>query len=371
MNKINIAEKLVKKRREKAITQKELALYIGVSKASVSKWETGQSYPDITILPELATYFNISIDELIGYSPQMSKEDIRKLYHRISSSFARDPFEDVLLESRRIIKKYYSCFPLLLQMAILLANHHMLADEKREQEIILNEAIDLCIRIRKESDDALLSKEATSFQGVCYLMLQQPEDTLDLLGESIRPISTDYEILGQAYQMMGNIGKAKEVAQVSIYQHLIALIGSSPTYLMLNREDNKKVEEILHRSLALAKVYDLDKLHPNTMAQIYFSAAQVYSFQNNSEKALNMLEKYTEICTMDFSYFSLHGDSFFDEIHKWFADFDLGAQTPRNEKVVKEDMLKIVLSNPAFSFLKENSRYKKIIKRLKTNSGGQ
>lgn len=52
---------------------------MGVSKAAVSKWETGLSYPDITLLPVLAAYFNISIDELMGYEPQMGKEDIRKL----------------------------------------------------------------------------------------------------------------------------------------------------------------------------------------------------------------------------------------------------------------------------------------------------
>lgn len=52
-------------RKEKGITQDELANYIGVSKASVSKWETGQSYPDIAFLPQLAAYFNISVDELI------------------------------------------------------------------------------------------------------------------------------------------------------------------------------------------------------------------------------------------------------------------------------------------------------------------
>jgi transcriptional regulator with XRE-family HTH domain len=43
MKEINIAKTLVSKRREKGITQDELAEYIGVSKASVSKWETGGS----------------------------------------------------------------------------------------------------------------------------------------------------------------------------------------------------------------------------------------------------------------------------------------------------------------------------------------
>ena len=79
LNELNIAKTLVLKRKEKGITQEELAAYIGVSKASVSKWETGQSYPDITFLPQLASYFNITVDELINYQAQMIKEDIQKL----------------------------------------------------------------------------------------------------------------------------------------------------------------------------------------------------------------------------------------------------------------------------------------------------
>ncbi len=111
MKEINIARVIADKRKEKGITQDELANYIGVSKASVSKWETGQSYPDVTFLPQLATYFNISIDELMDYKPQMTKDDIRLLYKRLSEDFTCKPVAEVLDECRGIIKKYYSCFP--------------------------------------------------------------------------------------------------------------------------------------------------------------------------------------------------------------------------------------------------------------------
>ncbi len=50
------------------LTQQELADKLGVTAAAVSKWETNQSYPDITILPTLAKLFDCSIDELLGYS---------------------------------------------------------------------------------------------------------------------------------------------------------------------------------------------------------------------------------------------------------------------------------------------------------------
>jgi len=110
MKEINIARTIVKMRREKGLTQEDIANYIGVSKASVSKWETGQSYPDITFLPQLATLFNISIDELMGYEPQMSKEDIRKLYVKLSADFASKPFDEVLNSCREIAKSISPAF---------------------------------------------------------------------------------------------------------------------------------------------------------------------------------------------------------------------------------------------------------------------
>ena len=95
MKELNIGRILIENRHKRGITQEDLAEYMGVSKASVSKWETATTYPDITLLPRLASYFNISIDELIGYEPQMTRADIRRLYRQISRDFSAKPFEEV------------------------------------------------------------------------------------------------------------------------------------------------------------------------------------------------------------------------------------------------------------------------------------
>ena len=96
MNTLQFADNLTRLRREKKVTQEELADFIGVTKASVSKWETRQSLPDIFILPQLASFFNVTVDELLGYSPQLSKEQIQKQYYRLAGEFASRPFEDVI-----------------------------------------------------------------------------------------------------------------------------------------------------------------------------------------------------------------------------------------------------------------------------------
>lgn len=65
MSFLNLSQNLTRLRKEKKITQEELAEFVGVTKASVSKWETGATTPDIQILPVLAAFFDVSVDELL------------------------------------------------------------------------------------------------------------------------------------------------------------------------------------------------------------------------------------------------------------------------------------------------------------------
>jgi len=369
MKEINIAKTLIAKRKEKSITQDVLAAYIGVSKASVSKWETGQSYPDITFLPQLATYFNISIDELIGYSPQMTKEAIRKLYCKLTGEFSTRPFDEVLNECHEIIKKYYSCFPLLLQMAALFLNHYMLAKEKDVQDAILQETIDLCRRIKAESENVRMINEANSLEAVCCLMSQQPEAVLELLDGLMQPASSNESVLASAYQMTGNLEKAKEVLQTGIYHHLIEMTGIFSSYLILNQDDPERFENILHRAISVAETFDLDILNVGVMLQIYLAAAQGYAIQNNQEKALDMIKKYSNVCTSDAFPITLHGDKFFDRIDNWFAEFDLGNQAPRDEKVIKRSILQAINQNPAFAAFADQPRFKSIMEIMKAKLG--
>ena len=59
----NFNERLKKLRKQKDLTQEQLAEYMGVSPQAVSRWETGATCPDISALPLLAALFNITVDQ--------------------------------------------------------------------------------------------------------------------------------------------------------------------------------------------------------------------------------------------------------------------------------------------------------------------
>lgn len=363
MNGLNIAKIIANKRRERGLTQEELAAYLGVSKAAVSKWENGQSYPDITFLPQLASFFNVSVDELIGYEPQMIKEDIKKEYQRLSMGFAERPFEQVYQECKELVHKYYSCFPLLLQIATLYLNHFMLAGQKELQNSMLHGVIELCTRIKNESHDALLAKDAVIVEALAYLALQSPEKVLNLLGETFRPQTAETELISRAYQMQGNAAKALEAVQIGAYQYLLMLVHSSVQLMMLNAADPDRLDEILKRTTGIIKLYHIDELHPNTTLGVYLTAAHIFCNNNEKERALEMLGNYVRT-VKGFKEYVLHGDSYFDRIEGWISEFALGKMAPRNAEIIKKSILQGVVDNPAFEVLKEDAEYRRLIKEL-------
>ena len=78
------------KRNEKGLTQKELAEILFVSESTVSKWEVGKSYPDITLVPDICKALDVSEHELIGGAEDTEYRKVKneaRLYRRISESF--------------------------------------------------------------------------------------------------------------------------------------------------------------------------------------------------------------------------------------------------------------------------------------------
>ena len=78
--KIRLSENLKELRASRGITQSELAESLSVTPQTISRWENGQSYPDIEQLPVLASYFDITMDELMGTSDLMYKKFLEEMH---------------------------------------------------------------------------------------------------------------------------------------------------------------------------------------------------------------------------------------------------------------------------------------------------
>lgn len=362
MREINLGKNLTTLRRRAGMTQEQLAEYLGVSKSSVSKWETGYAYPDICFLPLLAALFHTSVDELLGYEPQLTKEQIRRLYHELAAQMAQDAGK-ALERTRALVKKYYSCFPFLYQMAILYMNHGMLFENRDE---IIGEAYLLCRRIQEESEDSVLVKDAVHIEAQLLLLQGKYEQVLDLLGEEVKAIPQEGELIGISYQSMGNQEKAAEVFQVCIYQHLLYLLQDSVNYVVMNL-DQEAGKETLRRIQAVADLYQIDDLHFYTSIQISIIAALWAVRRGDCEKAEQEIEKAVSLAwkAKKEEKMILHKDSYFDRIDPWLKNLDLGQMAPVDVSVIKQGLLNGIAGQPEFERIKDRPRVRKALEKLR------
>ena len=95
MTTIKINEQITFLRKQKGLTQEELANALGVTNQAVSKWESAQCCPDIQLLPDIARLFDVSIDELLGCKASDGLGDIcLKIKNYFSALPERAAFEN-------------------------------------------------------------------------------------------------------------------------------------------------------------------------------------------------------------------------------------------------------------------------------------
>lgn len=102
MSNLKIGEKIKAKRRERNLTQEELATMLGVTKAAVSKWENTESFPDITMLPQIAQLFHITMDELFDYTLEYKPA---KIVNQYRFGLCLNDIEDISILDHGTIKE--------------------------------------------------------------------------------------------------------------------------------------------------------------------------------------------------------------------------------------------------------------------------
>ena len=146
---IMIGENIKRLRTAKGLTQEQLSEAVGVTCAAVSKWERGDTFPDITMLFPLAHFFGVSLDKLMGYDRERIEADIKALlaeYARLSRTDAMKARE--LITSA--MKKYPDDFRVMNDYMWEIAGNYadndpaVLREHSGELESICARIIDGC-----------------------------------------------------------------------------------------------------------------------------------------------------------------------------------------------------------------------------------
>lgn len=159
---MNLNKNISALRTERGMTQEKLAELVGVSTAAVSKWECGNSYPDITLLPKLAEIFDVSLDYLFGYC-RAEERTIPETVDEANRLGKDGKREDAITLLRQTLERYPKNETLMFELARhLFVSARFRAPGKRKER--MNEAKDLFLSVAERTAN-------TNRRAWCYQFL--------------------------------------------------------------------------------------------------------------------------------------------------------------------------------------------------------
>ena len=150
---------LKKYRIAKDLTQEEVAEFLGITAQSVSKWERGESYPDITFLPALANIFETSVDLLIGMDA-IRAEETRYNIHKTAVEYQKNGEYD---KAEKTYREALLIYPNMPGMILGLAGTLALKGDTAEAIELIERGLPL---------SANEKQKATLRAALCFLYLK-------------------------------------------------------------------------------------------------------------------------------------------------------------------------------------------------------
>ena len=152
-------DRIKKLRKEKDMTQEQLAEYMGVSPQAVSRWETGTTCPDIFALPALAELFGITVDGLLGVDEKEKQREIRSIISVAEEKLDKGIIDEPIVRLREALNKYPNNEQLLCSLMYAL---YVASEDKELCKAYDGEIVSIAYRIEQHSTDNDCRNEARS-----------------------------------------------------------------------------------------------------------------------------------------------------------------------------------------------------------------
>ncbi len=166
-------------RKERHLTQEQLAEAMGVTSGAVYKWESGQSTPELRLLVELADFFSVSTDVLIGYQMQCSSAE--QILQQLRDCRQNREYEEGIQTVRKALHKYPNHFEINYMCALLLTqiaeDRHCAAD----YEAALRQLERACALIGQNTDASVSELSIRNKMAQIHFQLGHTEICLEML----------------------------------------------------------------------------------------------------------------------------------------------------------------------------------------------
>ncbi len=194
--KTNFSENIKALRKEQHMTQEQLAEAMGVSTGAIYKWEQAISTPDIEVIMEIASFFGVSVDALVGY--RLCSNDRDRILQELKRIKLEKSYEGCWEEVEKWLRRYPNDFQIVYGSGVL---YHLASIETANQKHIIR-SIELlshaCTLIRQNQDPKLSETELHRDIAIAYMSMGEWDKGIEQLKKN-NPCGVHDDIIGQEF----------------------------------------------------------------------------------------------------------------------------------------------------------------------------
>ena len=256
---MTIGDVIKKHRKNKGMTQEEMAVCLGITTPAVNKWERGNTLPDITLLAPIARLLDITTDELLSFKDELTDKEINQYISNLQKDLEDKSFHEVFTSVKEKIEEYPNCEELIWKAALLLDANRTATGlpNKESYDNTIFRWFERCLlskneQIRNQAADSLFHayfrKEdyEKANQYLSYFSLENPERKRK---EALVNSKTGKQ--SEAY-------RAYEELIFTGYQHIQMTLNSLRT-LYMEDGDHEMAKKLVEVSSSAASAFEMGK----------------------------------------------------------------------------------------------------------------
>ena len=353
---MNIGEVILKLRKDKQLTQEQLAQAIGVTAPAVSKWETGSTYPDILLLPPLARALGTTIDHLLSYTQELDINMLDEIMADIRVICQDKGFREGMKKIQFYLKQYSNSEELKMRVisASIMLSYTMDQDFMEEEWDEWGNQLEKLAKEIVGSSNPLIRENAKVYL-VTRCMEAEKYDEAEAYLDSIPQQQIDpSQLRPSIYLKKGDYKKAEKLLQ----SNLLSGIRNAEMALLALTATARKTQN-LERAFEYARAgCEIEEIFGSGGCLFAWEKiTQLYLETYHEEEALKSIIKYMDhIREMDYSF----------QDRVYFDTVTLDCNENQGQvKGIKQSQLNLLMSDERYEKLRGYESFQEAVEKLK------
>lgn len=282
---MQIGEIIRKYRKEKNITQEEMARRLGVTAPAVNKWENGNSLPDIMLLAPIARLLGITVDDLLSFREELTAEEINSFVLETDARFKKESYEEVFQWVKETLERYPNCEQLIWQTAVIL-DARRIANKIPDSEKYDAYINDCYHRVLNSQDESLRIRAADSLFGFYARkgQYEKAEEYLVYFSAENPERKRKQAFIYSKTNRMDEAWRTYEELLFASYQ-IISMVFNAMYQLAMEQKNGEKAHMLVEKQACLAKLFEMGEYQEASAGLELAVAGQ------NVEKTLQIMER--------------------------------------------------------------------------------